>query len=135
MTRLAAFQTTLLLSTFALILTTAAAFAHGVPDGGHCYNGWHLRDGSCHPSHSEIGRYIALTVGSILAFSLIMGVVVMPIVEALSGTSTKDEVSYAPARQIEQAADWSGDDFEVIDDLDTGASESGSSKNEAPIPF
>ena len=36
------------------------AFAHGVVDGGDCYNGWHLNNGKCHEPHStsEGKRYI-----------------------------------------------------------------------------
>jgi hypothetical protein len=34
--------------------------AHGTVDGGHCYNGWHLKNGKCHEPHStsEGSRYI-----------------------------------------------------------------------------
>lgn len=39
----------------------SAAYAHGVADGGHCYNGWHYYNGSCHEQHG-IGIWVVLFI-------------------------------------------------------------------------
>ena len=41
-------------------LTTKQILASGVVDGGHCYNGWHLSGGSCHPPHS--GGFLTVVI-------------------------------------------------------------------------
>ena len=45
------------MKTFLMLITTflispKQLLASGVVNGGHCYNGWHLSGGSCHPPHS-----------------------------------------------------------------------------------
>ena len=56
------FILTSFLSAGVLMSATTLNFvhAHGVVDGGHCYNGWHLNNGKCHKPHStsEGKRYI-----------------------------------------------------------------------------
>jgi hypothetical protein len=42
-----------------ITVNTTEVQAHGTVNGGHCYNGWHLKNGKCHKPHStKDKRYI-----------------------------------------------------------------------------
>ena len=40
---------------FIVSLTPTVTLAHGAPNAGKCYNGWHNVGGSCHRPHGDNG--------------------------------------------------------------------------------
>ena len=48
----------ILITTF--LISSKQLLASGVVNGGHCYNGWHLSGGSCHPPHS--GTFLTIII-------------------------------------------------------------------------
>ena len=37
--------------------TPSVTYSNGTPNGGKCYNGWHMLSGSCHRPHASTNSY------------------------------------------------------------------------------